>query len=103
MPRGGKRPGAGAPKGNLNGLKHGKTSRQFHRLLGILGDDPEAMRLVRLIVRGDEARKKRHRREAAHIVGELLARLEHDRNDSIAEAYERRRALSILDELRGDD
>ena len=29
MPRGGKRPGAGAPKGNLNRLKHGKHSKQL--------------------------------------------------------------------------
>jgi hypothetical protein len=27
--RGGKRPGAGAPKGNLNALKHGRRSAQF--------------------------------------------------------------------------
>ena len=26
MPRGGKRPGAGAPRGNYNGLKHGRYS-----------------------------------------------------------------------------
>jgi hypothetical protein len=29
MPRGGKRPGSGAPKGNLNRLKHGKHSKQL--------------------------------------------------------------------------
>ena len=29
MPRGGKRPGAGAPKGNLNALKTGRRSRQL--------------------------------------------------------------------------
>ena len=29
MPRGGKRPGAGAPKGNLNALKTGRRSKQL--------------------------------------------------------------------------
>ncbi len=29
MPRGGKRPGAGAPKGNTNALRYGRYSRQF--------------------------------------------------------------------------
>jgi hypothetical protein len=32
MPRGGKRPGAGAPKGNFNALKHGRRSAQFAKL-----------------------------------------------------------------------
>ena len=42
MPRGGKRPGAGAPKGNFNGLRTGKHSvRMDHalRLLNSLTDD----------------------------------------------------------------
>ena len=29
MPRGGKRPGAGAPKGNLNAVKDGEYSKQM--------------------------------------------------------------------------
>ena len=32
MPRGGKRPGAGAPRGNLNALKHGERSRTWLEL-----------------------------------------------------------------------
>lgn len=31
MPRGGKRPGAGAPRGNLNAFKHGYHSKQFNQ------------------------------------------------------------------------
>ena len=31
MPRGGSRPGAGAPSGNLNRLKYGRYSRQLRR------------------------------------------------------------------------
>ena len=33
MPRGGSRPGAGAPQGNLNRLKYGQYSRQLRRAL----------------------------------------------------------------------
>jgi hypothetical protein len=43
MPRGGPRPGAGAPAGNLNAYKHGKTSRQHARLAEIIASDPEAL------------------------------------------------------------
>ena len=32
MPRGGRRPGAGAPMGNLNALKHGLRSKQVQQL-----------------------------------------------------------------------
>lgn len=40
MPRGGPRPGAGAPKGNLNALKHGLRSQQFRRLAYQLAKSP---------------------------------------------------------------
>jgi len=38
--RGGKRPGAGAPKGNLNALKHGRRSRQFHQIGAVFAANP---------------------------------------------------------------
>jgi len=40
MPRGGKRPGAGAPKGNLNALKHGLRSHQVRNLSLTLAQIP---------------------------------------------------------------
>jgi hypothetical protein len=40
MPRGGKRPGAGAPKGNLNALKHGRYSRQFAEIAAVFAASP---------------------------------------------------------------
>jgi len=39
---GGRRPGAGAPKGNLNALKHGLRSAQFMRFVERLARDPVA-------------------------------------------------------------
>ena len=44
--RGGKRPGAGAPKGNLNALKHGCRSQQFARVGALLAANPEVRELV---------------------------------------------------------
>jgi hypothetical protein len=38
--RGGKRPGAGAPKGNLNAMKHGRYSKQFATIGALLAHDP---------------------------------------------------------------
>lgn len=46
--RGGKRPGAGAPKGNLNALKHGRRSRQFAEIGAALANSP-AMRQALLL------------------------------------------------------
>ncbi len=42
MPRGGKRPGAGAPRGNLNALKHGRRSRQMAELGALIAQSPTA-------------------------------------------------------------
>jgi len=38
--RGGRRPGAGAPKGNLNALKHGRHSKQFAALGALVVTNP---------------------------------------------------------------
>ena len=40
MPRGGRRKGAGAPRGNLNALKHGRYSKQFAEIGALLAMDP---------------------------------------------------------------
>jgi hypothetical protein len=39
--RGGRRPGAGAPKGNFNALKHGRYSRQFAELGALFAQNPK--------------------------------------------------------------
>ena len=46
MPRGGKRPGSGAPKGNLNGLKSGRRSQQLNNLIAALTDTPSIRRIL---------------------------------------------------------
>ena len=47
---GGRRTGAGAPKGNLNTLRKGTRSARLHHALGILGADRQARALLRKLV-----------------------------------------------------
>ncbi len=41
MPRGGKRPGAGAPKGNFNGMRTGNNSRRMQMVYLALLNHPD--------------------------------------------------------------
>ena len=50
MPRGGNRPGAGAPKGNINGLKTGKYSPRVQRAIDAILADPAARRALAELV-----------------------------------------------------
>ena len=45
--RGGIREGAGAPRGNLNRLVHGRRSKQFSSAIEKLASDPELRPLLR--------------------------------------------------------
>jgi len=68
---GGRRPGAGAPKGNLNALKHGRTSRRQAELLEIIMEIPETRdALIELANRNRRLRKK-----AEEGYGVLMTRL----------------------------
>jgi hypothetical protein len=65
MSRGGKRKGAGAPKGNLNALKHGRYSRQFAEIGALLALDPGVRdRLAAAATRAEERQ---------HIANEIAA------------------------------
>ncbi len=69
MPRGGPRPGAGAPKGNVNALTHGLHSRQLRQVVEELARSP-AFRAVlarfgQLAARERTARKKEQAAEVA--------------------------------------
>ena len=46
MPRGGPRPGAGAPRGNLNALKTGAHSRRFRAVIAALFIHPDIRRVL---------------------------------------------------------
>ena len=67
MPRGGRRPGAGAPRGNLNALKHGRHSAQLQQLALTLALLPHVRDTFIKF-----ARRQRHRRRAAANAGHQL-------------------------------
>jgi len=74
MPRGGKREGAGAPKGNLNALKHGRRSRQFAELGAIIAASPTARETLLKLAERDAARHRTADETAAYIIAEVLRR-----------------------------
>jgi hypothetical protein len=93
MPRGGRRPGAGAPRGNLNAYKHGRSSRTRDRLLEIVARDPEALALL---IKMAKEEKKRHERRVEQAKGgmkSLFTRIEELLWDKIAQAYEINRTV----------
>ncbi len=58
--RGGRRPGSGPPKGNLNALKHGRYSRRHKQVLASLLEVPEARQaLIDISNRHRQAFKRR--------------------------------------------
>ena len=61
MPHGGKRPGAGAPKGNLNALKSGRRSRQLKIVIGALVAAPSVRRVMLQLAQQDIRRNPRLR------------------------------------------
>jgi hypothetical protein len=73
MPRGGKRPGAGAPKGNVNALKSGTRSKRVSAIMQALMHDDEA-RLVLMHLAASGTAKAGYARELAHA----MARFMHD-------------------------
>ena len=82
---GGRRPGAGAPKGNLNALKHGRTSRQVQDFIEAVGANPTTRETLAAIAR----RQRRQRRDAEKVaallisgmLGRVLASLENNENE----------------------
>jgi len=74
--RGGRRPGAGAPRGNMNALKSGAYSRQFAELGRLLATDPK-IRAVLLDVATRAGRKfKTANEEAAYLLTKWAERVE---------------------------
>jgi hypothetical protein len=71
MPRGGKRPGAGAPRGNLNGLKNGRYSRQVKALRIALSAVPLTADVVRRADAAGEGKRILLAR-ALHHLAELI-------------------------------
>lgn len=75
MPRGGPRPGAGAPRGNLNALKHGRTSCQLKRASRVLATLPRPSEAPVGIEPRLSQRKRAARMVAAHLLVSILERV----------------------------
>lgn len=72
MPRGGKRPGAGAPRGNLNGFKHGRNSQQHQKLLQLIARDPEVVAMLRERAEHNQRRANRLRMLALYELNQSI-------------------------------
>ena len=70
--RGGRRPGAGAPKGNLNALKHGENSRQLQQLALALSLVPDARKALNRLAKRQRRREARARTVAVTLLVNLL-------------------------------
>jgi hypothetical protein len=67
MPHGGKRPGAGAPRGNLNALKAGRRSRQLNIVIAALVAAPTVRRVMLQLAQQDIRRNPRLRETIAAL------------------------------------
>lgn len=74
MSHGGKRKGAGAPRGNLNGLKHGLYSKQFAQIGALLARDPKIREILLEIARRHQVRAERSNEVAALLLTRFLQR-----------------------------
>lgn len=90
---GGRRPGAGAPTGNLNAFKHGRNSRQYKALLNIITRDPQALLLLRDLADHNRRRRLKLRKAAQKYIDELLARIDEAQAEAATRAYENNRAI----------
>ena len=75
MPSGGPRPGSGAPKGNLNALKHGRSSRQLKHASQVLAALPRPPEPVNGVKPRISQRRQAARTVAAHLLASLLERV----------------------------
>ena len=78
MSRGGSRPGAGAPRGNVNALKHGLHSRQLRQAVAELARSP-AFRavLARFAQRAARQRAAYQKEQAAALAVAVWLRYTH--------------------------
>ncbi len=72
--RGGRRPGAGAPPGNLNALKHGRRSTQFAELGALLASIPQARDALLGLARRHQLKQRRAEQVAALLLQRLIER-----------------------------
>jgi hypothetical protein len=74
MPRGGRRPGAGAPKGNMNALKHGRRSRQLAEVCALLASDPDTRNTLLALADRHDLQRLKAIDVATEILGKMIVR-----------------------------
>ena len=72
---GGRRRGAGAPKENLNALRHGRYSTKHKDLIRLLQSIPGVEEILSQIARQQEYRKKKTQVGASLLLAEILRRV----------------------------
>ena len=72
---GGRRPGAGAPKGNLNALKHGRYSRYQRAVIEALLQVPEIREIMIAISKRQRAQTRRAAQGGAAFMSELVRKI----------------------------
>jgi hypothetical protein len=72
--RGGRRLGAGAPRGNMNALKHGLRSRQFAQLGAVLAASPAAREALFALAERHRVKQRSADQLAAYILSQIIAR-----------------------------
>jgi len=75
--RGGPRPGAGAPRGNLNALKHGRRSTQFSQLGLLLAANPKIRAALLALARRHQIKQRRADEVAALLFTRLFQHARH--------------------------
>lgn len=85
MPRGGRRSGAGAPRGNLNALKTGTRSRQLRAVLAALLIEPNTRRVILRLAQRQHLRREEFR-QTLFTIAKLLN--DHNLATSIKENVE---------------
>jgi len=72
---GGRRPGAGAPKGNMNSYRDGRHSSYQRRIAEIMADIPELHAAMIKIARRNKKKKQQVEAGAAELMAEVFRRV----------------------------
>ena len=98
--RGGKRPGAGAPKGNMNALKHGLRSKQFAQMGAIIARSPAAQIALLRFAQISQHEQMKADQAAENIVREVITRGLRRGEDRLRPGHERLIILPPVDDRR---
>ncbi len=80
MPRGGKRPGAGAPRGNTNAVKTGRHSVRLRAIAKALSTVPEIRDLLLEAERRQHKEQRQAQRLALRALQDIASRIPDENN-----------------------